>query len=80
LKTPAAVQGSEDERFVVFRRVRDGIRDYLCKLRNRAAQEVPSATLGIGERAANFWKESRMRKPIVSDMGVWTFAILALSV
>ncbi|MDQ6933408.1 MAG: arsenate reductase ArsC [Candidatus Eremiobacteraeota bacterium] len=37
---PAAVQGSEEERIVVFRRVRDEIRDYLRELTNRAAQEA----------------------------------------
>ena len=32
---PAAVQGSEEERFAVFRRVRDEIRDYLRELTRR---------------------------------------------
>jgi arsenate reductase len=32
---PAVVQGSEEERFAVFRRVRDEIRDYLRELTQR---------------------------------------------
>jgi arsenate reductase len=37
---PAAMQGSEDERFAAFRRVRDEIRDYLREFMNQVA---PSA-------------------------------------
>lgn len=33
---PAAVQGSEEERFAVFRRVREEIRDYLQELKRRS--------------------------------------------
>ena len=33
---PAVVQGSEEERFAVFRRVRDEIRDYLRELTQRS--------------------------------------------
>jgi len=36
---PAAVRGSEEERFAVFRRVRDEIRDYLQEFMNQAHQQ-----------------------------------------
>jgi arsenate reductase len=37
---PAARQGSEEERFAVFRRVRDEIRDYLREFMNQVAPEA----------------------------------------
>jgi hypothetical protein len=45
---PAVVQGSEEERFAVFRRVRDEIRDYLRELTQRSSCNQSYAPPGDG--------------------------------